>query len=69
MPGYDFICQKCSTQFEVQLSMSEYTEHPRRRCPQCGSRQTVRVFARFNVLTPRRGGADPGGACGPGCCS
>ncbi|NIM52203.1 MAG: zinc ribbon domain-containing protein [Gemmatimonadales bacterium] len=73
MPQYDYVCQDCGAQFEVRLSISDYSDNPLRPCTSCGSEKTVRVFSGFNVVTSRSGGDNPssgcGPACGPGCCA
>ncbi len=37
MPVYDYRCEKCGRQFEVEQKI---TENPKKRCPKCGGKVT-----------------------------
>lgn len=42
MPIYEFRCERCEHEFEIQQGMND--EHVS-RCPECRSSKTVRVFS------------------------
>ena len=67
MPRYDYRCQDCTFSFEVRMSMSEYSEGTKPKCPQCGSQGVERSFTSVSVLTGSRAGGGSSGAGGGGC--
>ncbi len=42
MPAYTFHCGKCSTLFEVLMSIAKYT--PKQTCPNCKSKKVSREY-------------------------
>lgn len=52
MPWYDYRCDACEETFEVRRSMSESGEDETPACPECGSRETRRLFG--NVFAGSR---------------
>ncbi len=66
MPAYDYVCEECGAQFEVRMSMSEYSSGTKPPCEQCGSKKVERAFTAVNVLTGGRGGYSGGSSCGGG---
>jgi putative FmdB family regulatory protein len=71
MPAYEYVCQHCGKAFEVRATMAEYSEGLSPVCPNCGSKEPLRVFTSVNVMGGRRGGGETG-CCGPAaggsCC-
>jgi len=41
MPTYDYQCKRCTMVFEAEHAMNK---RPRLKCPECGSRKTVKVM-------------------------
>lgn len=44
MPWYDFRCDDCDRTFEVRRSMSDNDDADPPACPDCGGRETRRLF-------------------------
>ena len=68
MPRYDFECQDCRDEFEVQTSFSKYAALMKKNkieCAKCGSKKVIRVFSPPNLLSPSSSSRD-GGCCCPG---
>jgi putative FmdB family regulatory protein len=67
---YVFQCRSCKHEFEITASVAEYEARRAPSCPQCGRRQTRRVFTPVLVMSggQARGGDAPGGCCGGGAC-
>lgn len=64
---YEYLCQKCGKQFEVQASIADYSKGLKPKCPHCGARKAIRVFTSVYVLTAKRQAGTGGAGCGPGC--
>lgn len=65
MPRYDYICLDCGEQFEIRMSMADYSEGVKPGCQACGSDRAARTFAAVGVLTGSRSGGSSASACGP----
>ncbi len=63
MPFYKHYCQSCCEEFFVRLSITEYGQGAKPRCPKCGSVDTRRLSAPSN---PRPAFRDGGGCCARG---
>jgi len=48
MPVYDFRCEECKHRFEVFIPYAEY-DHHQTVCPNCGSRNILRVIRKVRV--------------------
>lgn len=64
---YEYLCQKCGKEFEVQASLAQYSKGLKPRCPHCDAQKAIRVFTSVRVLTARREAESGGAGCGPGC--
>ena len=67
---YVFQCRSCKHEFEITATIAEYESRHAPSCPQCGHRQTRRVFTPILVMSGagKAGGSDtPGGCCGGSC--
>lgn len=58
MPWYDYRCDDCEETFEVRRSMSESDSGEAPECPECGGRETRRIFGNVFAGT---GSCQPGG--------
>jgi len=47
MPLYDFCCEKCGTEFEVQRALGATGAV---KCPHCGSTKTTKVFSATGIV-------------------
>jgi len=50
MPRYDYRCQACEHEFQVEEAIREH-ENTNHRCPECGSDTVERVFSSTFVQT------------------
>ena len=46
MPYYDYMCESCGTEFEVQRSMSDTSKV---KCEACKSARTTKIFAATGI--------------------
>ncbi len=53
MPVYDFICEKCSKPFTLDLSVSEY-EKKKFRCPKCKGEKVKQLVTSFQTITSKK---------------
>ena len=68
MPRYDFECSSCKHGFEFESSVEEYTARLKAKdivCPNCDSKEVVRIFSAPGVVTGKAP-ASSGGCCCPG---
>ncbi len=75
MPIYEYVCKKCSHQFELlRLSSNGFKDVA---CPECGSAKAEKKFSTFSASVSGSStdacndGACPApqmGGCGPGMC-
>lgn len=65
MPAYTYTCRDCGAEFEVRMSISEYSRGVTALCTACGSVETERSFGVVNVLTGGRAGRAAPSSCGP----
>ena len=70
MPAYDYLCKDCGKNFELFISINKYDGDSNKKCPECGSTETERIFMSFNVLTGsgKKPGNDRSCTPGSGCC-
>lgn len=54
MPFYEFICKKCSKEFEELAKFDETNKYPDVVCPHCGSKRKEKIVsvAGFNFSNP-----------------
>ncbi len=60
MPFYDFQCEDCGNDFELERPISRRDEAD---CPRCRSRKVKRLVRSVNAITT--GGGGGGGGCAP----
>lgn len=71
MPLMEYVCQKCSHQFEILVGVSKDAE--KAVCPECGSKKVEKQFSAFAARAVGNPGAAPtpppskGHSCGAGC--
>ena len=53
MPVYEFICKKCSKDFETVLSLAEY-DPKKVACPECGGKQVERRWSKVFAVTSKK---------------
>lgn len=53
MPIYDYVCERCGHEFQVQERISEH-ERSKPVCPECESPKVGRVFTPAFVKTGRK---------------
>tara|TARA_Y100001938_G_C8055254_1_gene414066 strand:- start:479 stop:700 length:222 start_codon:yes stop_codon:yes gene_type:complete len=49
MPAYDFKCEKCNYEFELQCTISEYDKIKKQSCPKCKNKQIVRIISPIGI--------------------
>jgi putative FmdB family regulatory protein len=54
MPAYEYACNDCERNFTVYLSLKEYEEKPKVKCPNCESSNVTRKIAPFFAKTSRK---------------
>jgi putative FmdB family regulatory protein len=55
MPSYEFVCQKCSKLFGLELSIAQYERMKKDvKCPGCGSSKVARRISDFQVKTSKK---------------
>lgn len=65
MPAYDFVCETCKNEFEIRISMEEYSKGVIKACPLCGSERIQQKFTPFQVLSGKVLAPPGGSCCGP----
>ena len=53
MFAYEFLCEKCKKQFELQLSLPDY-EKKKYECPECKSSKVKQQITTFQTKTSRK---------------
>jgi putative FmdB family regulatory protein len=53
MPTYEFVCEKCSKEFETTMTISERATASI-KCPNCGSEKVTSQMAAFSPKTSRK---------------
>ncbi len=53
MPTYEFVCEKCSKEFETTMTISGRAT-ARVTCPECGSEKVMPQMAAFSAKTSRK---------------
>ena len=53
MPLYEYICQKCSHEFAVTMTIPEHNKK-KVQCPQCNSTEVVRTLQPFYAKTSKK---------------
>ncbi len=67
---YVFQCRSCKHEFEITATVAEYESRRAPRCPECGHKETRRVFTPVLVMSASGkagGGETAGGCCGGSC--
>ena len=57
MPEYDYHCEKCQSDFTVELSISEHERKEKGHkihCPKCNSTAVKHVIGAVSVVTSRK---------------
>ncbi len=54
MPAYEYVCKDCGKEFTVFLSIKEYEEHPKIKCPHCNSDHVERAISGFFAKTSKK---------------
>lgn len=54
MPAYDYFCNDCKHEFVVFLSLKEYEEKPKIKCPHCGSDNVAKKITGFYAKTSKK---------------
>jgi putative FmdB family regulatory protein len=54
MPAYEYACNDCSKEFTVFLSLKEYEEKPKIKCPHCQSDNVRKKFVGFYAKTSKK---------------
>jgi putative FmdB family regulatory protein len=54
MPAYEYVCNDCARNFTVYLSLKEYEEKPKVKCPNCESANVTRKIATFFAKTSKK---------------
>jgi putative FmdB family regulatory protein len=54
MPAYEYVCKDCARNFTVYLSLKEYEEKPKVKCPNCESSNVMRHIAVFFAKTSKK---------------
>lgn len=68
---YVFVCRSCQHEFEITATVAEYQSRPVPSCPDCGHKETRRVFTPLLVMstagkTAGSRGSEAAGGCGCG---
>lgn len=53
MPRYDFICEKCTKSFTLDMKVAEY-EKKKFRCPKCNSVKIKQQIISFQTITSKK---------------
>jgi putative FmdB family regulatory protein len=53
MPLYEYVCQKCSHEFAVAMTINEH-DKKRVQCPQCNSTEVARTLQPFYAKTSKK---------------
>ncbi len=54
MPGYEYVCNDCKCDFMVYLTIKEYEEKPKIKCPHCQNSNVVRKLTSFFAKTTKK---------------
>ena len=54
MPFYEFYCKACSKTFEDKETFAEHDQHPKVKCPHCGSTDVGPVMMPVEVRTSKK---------------
>jgi putative FmdB family regulatory protein len=54
MAVYDFKCGNCRKKFTLTMSITEYADRKRFRCPKCNSAKVERIFQPFFAQTSKK---------------
>jgi putative FmdB family regulatory protein len=73
MPYYEYVCDDCSTKFEIKRRLAEIDDAA--SCPQCNSTRTARQVSLVMAFSHGEGGSVSAlgggggcGSCGGGTC-
>jgi putative FmdB family regulatory protein len=53
MPIYEFMCEKCSRTFTLDIKVSEY-EKKKFQCPNCKSEEVKQQVTSFQTITSKK---------------
>ena len=64
MPMFEYLCRACGERFEELRSAT--SEEPAPACPECGSKEIVKLFSAFATSSsdPARSGGGGASSCG-----
>lgn len=54
MPAYEYVCRDCKKEFTVFLSIREYGEKVKIKCPHCESDSVARKLTAFYAKTSKK---------------
>jgi putative FmdB family regulatory protein len=54
MPAYEYVCNDCARSFTIYLSLKEYEEKPKVKCPNCESSNVKRKITVFFAKTSKK---------------
>jgi len=54
MPAYEYVCKDCHDDFTVFLSLKEYEDRPKVKCPRCGSDNVQKKLTGFFAKTSKK---------------
>lgn len=54
MPTYEFKCKNCGKPFSLVMSITEFSEKKRFKCPHCKSQKIQRVYSGFTAVTSKK---------------
>lgn len=54
MPAYEYECKDCHKEFMIFLSIKEFEEKSKIRCPNCDSYNVHKIFTDFFAKTSKK---------------
>ena len=54
MPAYEYVCNDCSKEFVVFLSIREFEAKPKIKCPHCESDNVLKKLTGFFTKTSKK---------------
>lgn len=54
MPAYEYNCKDCNKDFTVFLTIKEFEEKPKIKCPLCGSDNVQKKITGFFAKTSKK---------------
>ena len=68
MPTYEYICEDCTSHFEVHATIEAKTKGLDITCEKCGSKKIKQLFHGFSMLTNREKSGQSRCGNGGSCC-